>query len=668
MAQSPRAKNRIPQTTQEYREPPRTSGGAGGPCPLLYAMGMCERLGKIVWLVAVLVVLWPLPGGTSAQPAGGLESLWSIGNAEGRSVLRLDGPWDAIVDPYDTGSLDYKSRPLHDGFWADRKPAGPMDLVEYDFDASDKLTVPGDWNTQRESLYFYEGTVWYRNVFASEPSPGMRRFIRVGSANQRSAVWLNGQMLGENPVGFTPRSYEVTDAIREGDNSLVVRVNNRREPSSVPGMRTDWWNYGGLTRPVELLEVPATFVRDAHAELTQDRVKVSGWVALDGPEAASRRVRVSVGGSAVEFTTDAAGVAQWELARGGLGLWSPSSPELHELRAELLGLGAGTDDVFTDRIGLRTIATEGGRVLLNGEAIGFRGVCVHEERIAGDGRSWSEGDARELAEELRALGCNFVRLAHYPHAEAVARVMDEAGIMVWAEIPVYWKLDYANPETLSEARSHLQGLISRDHNRASVVVWSIGNETEVNEASNAFRSALAEDVRRLDPHRLLAAALEPRLTIRDGRVVKVVLDDPFGAEVDLLAINSYIGWYVGRVEDMRGLPVELGWDKPIMVSEFGADAKRGLAPKVEGRDEIWTEAYQAKLYRETLAWFETMPNFAGCSPWILSDFRSPRRLLPGVQDHWNRKGLLDELGEPKEAYEVVRGTYERWAKEWPWRP
>lgn len=159
-----------------------------------------------------------------------------------------------------------------------------------------------------------------------------------------------------------------------------------------------------------------------------------------------------------------------------------------------------------------------------------------------------------------------------------------------------------------------------------------------------------------------AATLQARMRHEDGRVVDCMVDDPFGATVDVLAINSSIGWYNGRFEDLDGLPVRLAWEKPFMVSEFGAGAKRGLdlGPDPAGRK--WTEAYQARLYEATLAWLERAPNFAGCAPWILSDFRSPRRQLPGVQDWWNRKGVLDEHGRRKAAHATLSEVYGRWAE------
>ena len=613
-------------------------------------------------IVASLLALTALTAGDchASQSPQAERLAATIGSAEDRRSIELSGEWKLIVDPFETGEFDYKSRPRRDGFWRDITAEGPEQLVEYGFEQSPSLRVPGDWNTQRDDLFFYEGSVWYRKRLDFEPTGSMRQFIHVAAANRRSRVWLNGEELGSSSVGFTPSSYECTHTILAGENSLVIRVDNRRDPSGVPGIRTDWWNYGGLTRPVSVLEIPETFIRDAHAELSDDRSSVNGWVVLDGENRAGRDLRISIGSLTTVVEADDGGIVSYSIDRDELDLWSPSMPTLHALRVELIG-PEGADDVFNDSVGLRTVSTSGDQVLINGEPVLLRGVCVHEEQISGDGRSWSREHAIELAGRLSELGCNFVRLAHYPHAEAVARVMDEAGILVWAEVPVYWTLDYKNPATLEEAKAHLRGLIGRDHNRASIAVWSIGNETGDGADVTAFRRALAEQVRELDPARLLAAALEPSLDFRDGRVVGMTIDDPFGEYVDLLAINSYIGWYVGSLDDLDDLPVRRTWDKPFIVSEFGAGAKRGLAsPFPEASRVKWTEAYQAELYERTLAWLESTPGFAGVSPWILSDFRSPRRIRPGVQDWWNRKGLLDEQGAPKAAHETVRRFYERW--------
>lgn len=611
-----------------------------------------------------MILLLVAPGVAGAQLLDVVrDDAGIVGNALVRSSLDLSGEWDAIIDPFENGVLDYQSRPRNDGFWEDKIAAGPLDLVEYGFDDAVALDVPGDWNTQREDLFFYEGSVWYRKRFDMPAIDRQKRILlRVGGANRRSWVWLNGEPLGSNPVGFTPRCYEATGIVQTGTNSLVIRVDNRRDPAGVPGMRTDWWNYGGITRRVDVLTAPATFIRDAHAHLASDGSRVEGWVILDGPDAAERRVMIAVGDRRAEVRTGDDGTARFSLDARGLERWHPGpTPALHAFTVRLLGR-EGVDDLFEDRVGLRTVETRGTSILVNGEPTLLLGICVHEEQIRGDGRSWSRAHAEELVGELRALNANFVRLAHYPHAEVVTRTLDEAGILAWAEVPVYWKLDYENPETKAEAIAHLRGLITRDHNRASVAVWSIGNETGSSDVVTVFRNDLAAEVRRLDPTRLLAAALQASRVRGDGDIARFVVDDPFGATVDVLAVNSYIGWYGGRIEDLEDIRIELAWQKPFMVSEFGAGAKRGLVGGLLRDDGMkWTEAYQARLYRATLAWMKRSDAFAGVSPWILSDFRSPRRQLPGVQDWWNRKGVLDERGRPKQAHAVLAETYKRWS-------
>jgi beta-glucuronidase len=341
--------------------------------------------------------------------------------------------------------------------------------------------------------------------------------------------------------------------------------------------------------------------------------------------------------------------------------WSPESPTLHELR-----ITSPTDD-YSDQVGLRTIETSGPNILLNGERVFLRGICLHEEVPFGQGRGWSEDHARTLLGWAKELGCNFVRLAHYTHNESIVRLADEMGLLVWAEIPVYWKLEYDNPQTLEDAKTHLRAMIARDHSRASVIIWSIGNETREEESSTRFRTALAHEARRLDSSRLLSAALLARQERSQpglgqpgsagARLNRMVIDDPFAEHVDLLAINQYIGWYHDRPDEIGPVEVVRIEDKPVIISEFGADALFGHRGPKEQR---WTEEYQAWLFEHTLQWAEGIEGIAGVSPWILRDFRSPRRQLPAIQDFWNRKGVLSDQGERKLAWFVLKKYYDRW--------
>ncbi|MEO1087883.1 MAG: sugar-binding domain-containing protein, partial [Acidobacteriota bacterium] len=202
-----------------------------------------------------------------AQPLASQELLQ---NVDGRRVTSLDGAWRTIVDPFENGYYNYRMQPHADGYFRDAKPADPAALQEYDFDTSPTLQVPGDWNSQRPELLLYEGTVWYRRLFDVRKEPGRRLFVHFGAANYEARVWLNGHSLGTHEGGFTPFGFEITDHVRAAGNSLVLKIDNKRRRDAVPTVNTDWWNYGGLTRGVRLVDLPATFIRDYALRVRED--------------------------------------------------------------------------------------------------------------------------------------------------------------------------------------------------------------------------------------------------------------------------------------------------------------------------------------------------------------------------------------------------------------
>src|ERR1043166_588571 len=150
-----------------------------------------------------------------------------ITNIEGRKTVSLDGEWKIIIDPYEAGYYDYRYQPSANGYFKDAKPKTKSDLIEYDFDSSESLSVPGDWNSQKERLLFYEGTIWYKKSFAYQRKPNTRLFVYFGAANYLTDVYLNGQKLGQHEGGFTPFNFEITKLIHNGDNFLIVKVDNK---------------------------------------------------------------------------------------------------------------------------------------------------------------------------------------------------------------------------------------------------------------------------------------------------------------------------------------------------------------------------------------------------------------------------------------------------------
>lgn len=568
-----------------------------------------------------------------------------IQNISSREKVSLDGDWKAFIDQYETGYYDYRRNPMPDSqtFFADRSFfADPTVLVEYDFNAAPTLRVPGDWNTQKSELYLYEGTVWYRQKFNASPTEGERTFIYFGAANYEAVVGLNGKVIAKHIGGYTPFNIEVTDLVKKGENSLIVKVDNKRMLEGVPTVNSDWWNYGGITRSVYVVTVPETFIRDYSVQLSSDRKKIEGWVLLDG-EGSGEKVSIDIDelGLHKSITAGPDGKASFSIPANP-SFWTPGNPKLYDVK-----ISAGKDSV-SDKIGFRTIETSGTRLLLNGEPIFCKGISIHEETpFPPSGRANGEDDARTLLSWAKELGCNFVRLAHYPHNEAMVRTAEEMGLLVWDEIPVYWTIDWGNPSTYANAEHQLTDMITRDRNRANVIFWSVANETPRRPDRLQFLSKLIAKARQMDPTRLVSAAMEKENIDEATLTVK----DELLQYTDVISFNQYVGWYDGDSDKCDRVRWTFPVDKPVIITELGGGAKYG---RHGDRTERFTEEYMDYLYKKNIGMLERIDALAGVSPWILKDFRSPRRFLPGVQDDFNRKGLLSEKGERKMAFYTYR--------------
>ena len=579
-------------------------------------------------------------------------------NIENRASLTLNGIWKYVVDPYQTGYYDYRreardqqSNPSNsESLFLGYKPQNPSERVEYDFEKSDNILVPRDWNSQKEKLFYYEGSVWYYKAFDyAGASNGNRQFIYFGAANYEADVYLNGKKLGKHIGGFTPFNFEITGKLNPTGNFVIVKVDNTRGLEKVPTINTDWWNYGGLTRDVKIVEVAGTFIQDYYIQLApNDSKNIEVSVTINGAKKANQTVTIEIPGANInaKCTTDSEGKAKTTIAAKNLKLWSPDNPYLYEV------ILTHDKNILTDKVGFRTLQTQGKEILVNGKPVFLRGISIHEENGIRGGRAYSREDAVMLLGWAKELGCNFVRLAHYPHNENMARVADELGIMVWSEVPVYWTIQWKNPDTYNNAHNQLTDMITRDKNRASVIIWSMANETPVSTDRTEFLKSMIKTTRQMDPVRLVSAALERHT--KAGSVNTQVIEDPLQEYVDIIAFNQYIGWYDGLPEKCKTAEFEIKYDKPVMVSEFGGDALQG---NHGSKDARWTEEFQEDLYVETLKMLDKIPQLRGITPWILADFRSPRRVLPNIQDSWNRKGLISETGDKKKAFFVLQDFY-----------
>ena len=521
-------------------------------------------------------------------------------NVYNRPVTSLNGEWRYIVDPYENGYYNYRYEP-----------------------------------------------------FDQQETPWSSAFFLNSKVQDSTELYFNGKKLGEHIGGFTPFNFEITSLIEDEENFLVVKVDNKRLKEGVPTLNTDWWNYGGITRDVKIIETKPVFIADYFLQLApDDREKIAGYIQLDGASA-GEQVHLSISKLGVEYTAevDANGLAAIKLKAEDIRYWSLDDPHLYQVTI-------ATDlDVVIDEIGFRSIRTEGSNILLNDKSIYLRGISIHEESPIRGGRGYTLEDAQQLLSWAKELGCNYVRLAHYPHNEHMVRLADQLGMLVWEENPVYWTIDWENADTYQNAENQLAELIARDKNRASVIIWSMANETPNSLARNRFLGKLANFTKATDPTRLISAALEQK--DYQGNPAIRTISDPFADIVDVLSFNQYIGWYDGLPEKCQTITWHIEQDKPVMISEFGAGAKQGFHGTKHAR---WTEEYQEYLYEETLQMLDKVEQIRGISPWILVDFRSPRRVLPDIQDGWNRKGLISNEGNKKKAFFVLQQYYEEKAK------
>lgn len=583
--------------------------------------------------------------------AGHAQQPTLLVDVDHRPQISLDGPWHYIADPVREG---WGSNPEHASLNGYAKnahyvPGGP--LIQYDFSRSPTLNVPGDWNSQEKSLFYYEGLLWYQRDFTYTPKPHTHVFLHFGAANYKATIFVDGQYVCDHEGGFTPFDCEVTSVLKGGDNFVVAAVDNQREVARVPTVKFDWWDYGGITRPVSLVEVPDTYIDDYSLQLQRGGEngsghQIEGYVHVVGAAAGSRvTLRIPDLHLEKEEETDTNGRANFSFAAPGLALWSPDHPRLYNVE-----ISAGADRL-SDEIGFRTVEVRGVQILLNGQPIFLRGVSYHDEAPYRSGRSWSEQDAATLLGWTHELHCNFVRMAHYPHTENEYRLADKLGILVWSEIPVYWGIDWTNPATLAVAKHQLSEMIRRDHNHAAVILWSMSNETPESPERNAFIHQLAAEARAEDTTRLITSAI-----VTHFQGTTAILDDPLGQDLDVLGYNEYLGWYQGKPDDIPQYTWQDPMGKPVIMSEFGAGAQAGLHGPAT---EYFTEEYQDNVFRQQFQMLDRIPFLRGMTPWVLMDFRSPMRQLPGIQDDYNRKGLVSDKGEKKKAFFTLQEYYEK---------
>jgi len=585
---------------------------------------------------------------------------------EGRKKISLNGPWHYSVDPFNTclRSGWFKFSTSESVYWGFRhmfsqmgineedfppeviqkldlaKIAGTMTPMDFDFDEWPVLDLPACWNMESERLFLYEGSMVSTRLFDADVSGDERVFLRIGAANYRCVVFLNGKLMGTHLGGSTDFYVEFTDDLLETGNRLILLVDNTRRDTQIPMDNFDWFNYGGIYRDIELVFAPKVFIKNYNVFLTPDGTfknmsckvslsdPVDGEVILNLPELGTNiSIPVTAGEGEIAFSAEP-------------DLWNPDNPKLYDVSVEYNG------DMLSDRIGFREIRVAGETIQLNGKEIFLKGISCHEESVE-NGKALSIDEIRENLKIAKELGCNFVRLAHYPHSRETAKLADELGMMLWEEIPVYWAIDFGNTDTFKDAENQMTELILRDWRRASVIIWSVGNENEDSDERLAFMSKLASCCRMLDSTRLVSAAC-----LVNWEEKKI--DDRLAEHLDIIGINEYFGWYHPGIDNLGKFFENTDIPKPFVISEVGAGARQG---RHGASDEFFTEEKQAAVYTEQLEAMKKIPQIRGISPWILYDFRSLRRTNP-IQDYYNLKGLLSaDKTYRKPAFSILQSFY-----------
>lgn len=578
-----------------------------------------------------------------ADYSGGSFAQTAMQNVFGRNGVSLNGKWDVLIDPTNIGEWRQ--------VWKEPIPEKKTDFFEYSFDGGPRLYVPGDFNTQMQELTYMEGTVWYRRIFNHKAKSANRFFIHFGAVNYIANVYLNGEYLGSHEGGFTPFQFEITDKLQEGENVLVVGANNERKKDGLPGLGYDWFNYGGITRDVTLIETPGSMIEDYFIQLQKGTTgQIAGWVKIDGPQA-SQKVTVLIPELGIEHITwsNEEGLAEVGF-KSSFELWSPDNPKLYDV------IIVSETDTIADQIGFRTIEVRGTEIFLNGQKIFLKGVNIHEEAPLRGAKAFSEADALTLLTWARELGCNLVRLSHYPHNEHMVRMAERMGLMVWSELPIYQHIEFSAPGMQEKMNLMYKEMVKRDRNRCAVIIWCLSNETyHFTPNRDQAHMELLEVARSLDSTRLITVVINTQ-GYNDNTFN---VWDPLYEHFDFISLNEYIGWYI----PWQGQPGDTKWnlvcdDKPVVISEFGGEALYGSSYGPGDEAAWWTEEYLEQIYKDQVEMFSTVPNLAGVIPWLLVDYRSMGRLHPVYQSGWNRKGLLSNRGERKRAWYIIKEYFE----------
>ncbi|GAB4170989.1 MAG: beta-glucuronidase [Terrimicrobiaceae bacterium] len=579
-----------------------------------------------------------------------------------RDTHDLSGLWSLRLDPEDRGLADS---------WA----GVPIPRA-----ARRPVAVPASYNDLyvEAGIRDHVGPVWYeREFFVPSTWSGRRVFVRFESVTHHADVFVDGEFLVSHRGGYLPFGAELTGRVKARDSvRLTVRVDNRLDWTTLPPgeidevplpdgttWRTqryfhDFFNYAGIDRPVLLFSTGPVVVSGlrVYPEKTEQGWQVRCEGGCDGGGQLCWSL-LDPGGKEV-------GSADGDCATIPVSsplLWEPGSPVLYTLRVRAVGGNDEPSDEVDLRIGLRSLSVGPSGLEVNGRPFYFRGFGKHEDfHVIGKGLSLPLL-IRDF-ELLRWIGANSVRTTHYPYSEAFLDLADELGGVVISEVPAVGQClgfgekaettfcaGRVDDGALSHHLEVTTRLISRDHHRPSVVMWSLGNEPNTQDpgARPYFEKVFAR-ARELDPSRpLMLVEHQPPDLSQTAHLS------------DIIGLNRYFGWYsepgqLPLVESKLRDELEhwhARFGKPVFVTEYGADALAGFHSIPS---QMFSEEYQEELLAIYHRVFDTLPFVCGEHVWNFADFATKQGI---TRVGGNRKGVFTRDRQPKSVAKLLR---ERW--------
>jgi beta-glucuronidase len=569
----------------------------------------------------------------------------------------------------------YRSEISLNGFWKfskDETNDGETKGWQQAIPAQYEIAIPASWNEQHQDLTHFFETGWYeKEVIIPKIYKGNRLFLRVGAANYYSRVWVNGELMGEHEGGHLPFSFDVTDNIDwDGMNKITISVDVRIKPDSLPAGEVeheqiiqkngykgqfprnyyDFFPYGGINRPVSLVVVSKTFIDDVSIQtnIVGEAGEINFTIKLNQPFAGKVTVKVEDVEQNLYMYDDES--ITGKITIKDAKLWSMENPHLYSMQ-----FGLTKEDVEIDqyilKVGIRTIEIEGSQLLLNGEPIFMRGVGLHED-FAVLGKGMHPALIVKDMNLLNWLGGNSIRTSHYPYSDEFLNYCDENGILVIGETPfVGFVESHYNIDMEVKAKRVITEMINRDKNHPSIIAWSLANEGNTFVPSaDSFYKALYDHAKEMDNSRPIT--IVNCLDVEEDVALK---------HYDFVCLNRYYGWYTqpGLLDEACELLSEKLdrcyeiFGKPVMVTEFGADAIAGMHMDPP---ELFSEEYQAEMVTRQYQIIESKPYTIGAHVWVLSDFKTsqnPKRVI------LNRKGLFTRERQPKLAAHEIRKIWHR---------